>query len=476
MPRRESWPRQRWIRSLAVLLAALLGLAGVCLVVFGTTQKQLQIGVLLGLWAALIGAFLVFGARRGQAEQAAAQLAEAEQRARELHEAQLQVSALQQAQFSAAEQARGRQEVELRKLGEVQLSREVAARREADLQLELSLRREIERMMNEQIGLLRNEVAALRAEVVDKLGGQLRLERIETTRLIGSDLEALQHEIRRLAGQEGGIGLGAAPSQLTDGRSISVDTGWHRDAGWQRDTGRRTEAGHAEIVEAELVDRGRPGAVPSAEPVRPAVAWSEPTVVRTEPAHPGPSAQPPYAASAAADGPPVQPGATPKPRAAAAPPPAQAPPPAAAPSATAAQPAAAAPPRAAATERAAGAPPSGQRQPASDPFDLFAALPRLSAVPEDLELIPDRPPTDPAAEPRVPARTGPGEPPDGGYGEQPETGGYGEQPETGGYQPGPAGYHGRRRAVEEQEPPSSGGRRRAPDDAPDDLFARLRRP
>ena len=63
-------------------------------------------------------------------------------------------------------------------------------------------------MMNEQIGLLRDEVAALRAEVVDKLGGQLRLERIETTRLIGSDLEALQHEIRRLAGSQESIAVG----------------------------------------------------------------------------------------------------------------------------------------------------------------------------------------------------------------------------------------------------------------------------
>src|SRR6185503_4730031 len=143
MLRSEPGTRRRWIRSLAVLLAAALGVAAVCLVVFGTKQKQLQIGVLLGLWAGLIGAFLIFGTRRGQAEQAA-QLAETEQRARELHEAQLQLSELQRAQLAAADEARARQEVELRKLGEIQLSREVAARREADLHLELSLRREIE--------------------------------------------------------------------------------------------------------------------------------------------------------------------------------------------------------------------------------------------------------------------------------------------------------------------------------------------
>ena len=37
-----------------ILIAAAMGLAAVCLVVFGTTQKQLQIGVLLGLWGYLL--------------------------------------------------------------------------------------------------------------------------------------------------------------------------------------------------------------------------------------------------------------------------------------------------------------------------------------------------------------------------------------------------------------------------------------
>ena len=55
---------------------------------------------------------------------------------------------------------------------------------------------------------LRSEVTALRNELVEKVGGQLHLERIETTRLIGSDLEALQHEVRQLrrtAGLEWGF-------------------------------------------------------------------------------------------------------------------------------------------------------------------------------------------------------------------------------------------------------------------------------
>src|SRR5438270_14081519 len=107
MVRSEPGTRRSWARSLAATVAALLGLAAVCLVVFGTTQKQLQIGVLLGLWGGLLGAFLVVGSRRSQSEQAA-QLAEVERRARELHEAQLQVSQLQQAQLAAADEARNR--------------------------------------------------------------------------------------------------------------------------------------------------------------------------------------------------------------------------------------------------------------------------------------------------------------------------------------------------------------------------------
>src|ERR1700712_4594781 len=213
MPRSDrSRPALGFWRIVLLLAAGALGVAALCLVVFGNSQRQLQLGVLLGLWAFLIGAFLGFGSRRSQSEQAAA-VAQAERRSAQLHEAQLQVSHLQYAQLEAAQEVRSRQEVELRKFGEMQLSREAAARREADLNLEISLRREIERMMTEQLGALRDEVAALRAEVVDKLGGQLRLERIETTRVIGSDLEALQHEIRRLAG--GHDRLCAAPAALS---------------------------------------------------------------------------------------------------------------------------------------------------------------------------------------------------------------------------------------------------------------------
>src|SRR6185437_6052897 len=101
--RDQARPRLGFRRFVAIVLAAGLGVAAVCLVVFGTTQKQLQVGVLLGLWGGLIAAFLTFGARRGQLEQAE-RLAEAESRASQLQDARLRVSELQRQLEVAAQQ------------------------------------------------------------------------------------------------------------------------------------------------------------------------------------------------------------------------------------------------------------------------------------------------------------------------------------------------------------------------------------
>lgn len=180
MPHRDNSRRSLGLTRIAsTVLAVVLIVAAVFLVVFGHSQKQAQLGVLLGLWGALVGAFLVAGSRRGQPDP--------------VHSPQA---------------------LQLRTFGELQLSREAAARREANLALELSLRRELERVLSDQLGALRGEVAALRAEVADKLGGQLRLERIETTRVIGSDLDALQHQIRRLSTN--------AESSITDGTLVEA--------------------------------------------------------------------------------------------------------------------------------------------------------------------------------------------------------------------------------------------------------------
>ena len=61
--------------------------------------------------------------------------------------------------------------------------------REYQAQLERTFRREMEQALNEHLARLRGEVALLRNDLVEKVNGQLRLERTETTRALGSDIE-----------------------------------------------------------------------------------------------------------------------------------------------------------------------------------------------------------------------------------------------------------------------------------------------
>jgi len=138
-----------------MISAVLLGGVAVFLVVVGHTQKQVQIGLLVGLWGVLLGAFTLFGPRRGTEELDDEALAAGPERA--------------------------------------------PARREHELQREVVLRRDMERILRDELSQLRGEVAGLRNDLVEKVNGQLRLERIETTRVISSDIEELQHEVRRLA-------------------------------------------------------------------------------------------------------------------------------------------------------------------------------------------------------------------------------------------------------------------------------------
>jgi hypothetical protein len=248
MPRlARDWRSGSGARTALLGLAVGLGVAALCLVVFGSSQRQLQLGVLLGLWAALIAACLQVFVRDGRPdEEPARQVADARTQAAQLHEAQLKVVALQQDQLEASRQAYFSQEIELRRFSELQLARDAGARQESEHRLELALGREVERVLLE-LGSLREEVAALRAEVVEKLGGQLRLERIETTRVIGSDLEALQHEIRRLAAA-GSDGIAALPDPGPE----------PEDAG---------------VVDAELVEFPPPAAVLPALPSEPPVTY-----------------------------------------------------------------------------------------------------------------------------------------------------------------------------------------------------------
>jgi hypothetical protein len=162
----------RWV---GFVVAVALAVVAVYLIVISKDSKRVQLGVILGFWSALFGAF-VFGSR-----------------ARE--------SAVAPSPIPVAAPPPS-QELDLRKIGEIErmavANAVEAARREFRVELEEMLRREVQAGLAQEVAGLRAEVTALRNELVEKVGGQLRLERIETTRLIGSDLEALQHELRQL--------------------------------------------------------------------------------------------------------------------------------------------------------------------------------------------------------------------------------------------------------------------------------------
>lgn len=191
--------RTRLVRSLAATAASLCGIVGLLLIVFSTSQKQIEIGVLLGFWAGLIAAFLAFGSRRPVAD------TEETRTALETQVAELRTSQLQLRE--SHDELRSSQ-IELVKVQTEQANQTIALRERVE-QARTSeivdpdlLRRELNRLLTEQIGSLRDEIAGLRADMVDKLSSELRLERIETTRVVGADLETLQREIRKLAANQ----------------------------------------------------------------------------------------------------------------------------------------------------------------------------------------------------------------------------------------------------------------------------------
>jgi hypothetical protein len=175
MPERQREPRSRaLLRLVGIVLAIGLTIAAAWMIALGHSQREVSLGVIAGLWAALFGAMAFYSGRHSGAIAPA-----------------------------GGNGSPSSSDVELRQNFAVEMQREVSARRAYEQQLHEMVRREIEtiqRVVGDQLGKLRDDVATLRSDLVDQVGGKIRLERIETTRVIGSDIEALQNEVRQLAG------------------------------------------------------------------------------------------------------------------------------------------------------------------------------------------------------------------------------------------------------------------------------------
>jgi hypothetical protein len=165
----------------AFIAAIALAVVGIWMIVTGNSTKSVRVGAIASFWALLLGAFAVLGSRVP---------------GRDTDRSTGPVAPVPHDPSPPPPPRRG--EVDLRHVGDIERAAVAAPRREFQAHLQEMLHREVSAAVSREMAGLRSEVTALRNELVEKVGGQLHLERIETTRLIGSDLEALQHEVRQL--------------------------------------------------------------------------------------------------------------------------------------------------------------------------------------------------------------------------------------------------------------------------------------
>lgn len=155
--------RPRPLRVLGAVIATGLAIGATAGLIVTDDARWLRVAVLAAAWTCAIG--LMAGGRRHNGDGLSAE-----------------------------------READLRRMYELELEHEVAARREYELGLEVTLRREIEAGLRADVGGLRSELAALRRELAEHRNGEMRWERFalqaQGTRLTGPDRQLLEREAR----------------------------------------------------------------------------------------------------------------------------------------------------------------------------------------------------------------------------------------------------------------------------------------
>ncbi|HEY8372345.1 MAG TPA: DUF6779 domain-containing protein [Pseudonocardiaceae bacterium] len=193
------------------LVALVLALGATAVAVLSADARWLRLGVVAALWAALIGAFVASRYRRQAVE-------------------------------------RENEAEELRSVYELELEREVAARREYELEVEAETRRRVEAEAKDELAALRDELRTLRENLEVLLGGEVLVERF-ALRAESTRMRSLPEQARMLAlGDDrrrslpvAGAGGGARPSVPRGATVVQEDSGRAepRDAATQL-VGRRT--------------------------------------------------------------------------------------------------------------------------------------------------------------------------------------------------------------------------------------------
>jgi hypothetical protein len=135
------------LRALGIFSAFGLGAVAACLIAFSSSAKPIQLGVIAGLWSALLGAVAIYGVRRQHAPASP--------------------------------------------LGHVLAGGDATAGTDNDQPLPDLERSDfvvIAQALSEQLAQVSAEVTALRGELVQKVGGPMRHERVETADGIAADL------------------------------------------------------------------------------------------------------------------------------------------------------------------------------------------------------------------------------------------------------------------------------------------------
>ncbi|OLZ52255.1 DUF6779 domain-containing protein [Amycolatopsis keratiniphila] len=164
-----------------LVVGLVLAVGATLALVLSDDLRYLRLGIVAALWAALIGAFLAVRYRKhvSQSEDAVA---------------------------------------EAQAVYELELEREIAARREFELEIEAETRQAAESRSQEELEALRAEVSALRESLQSLFGGEVLLERVALTAQ-ATRMRSLDNKQLMSAGSENGNGK----PQLMAAKSTTID-------------------------------------------------------------------------------------------------------------------------------------------------------------------------------------------------------------------------------------------------------------
>lgn len=185
--------------------AGVLAAAATGVLIISDDARLLRLGLVAALWAALIGAFAV-AKLRGRV---------------------------------AADEDRA---AELQRVYELELEREVAARREFEVEAELEARRRVEEESDRELQALRAELNVLRQNLEQILGGDVLFERV-ALRAESTRVRSLADQVDTAGRAQGALGADSRARELPPDHRGNLGTGGFPGAAVANPVGAAADAG-----------------------------------------------------------------------------------------------------------------------------------------------------------------------------------------------------------------------------------------